>query len=225
MGDAFLQSLPFAAGLIVSPFPLIAMVMILSGPRRAVNAPAFAAASVLGLLGLGGIVLAVSEGYPAGEAGGSAAWLDWSRLVLGAGLLVLCARKLAARPWRGAPKQSPRWMRAIDTLTWVRAAGLGIVVSVLNPKNLVLALAGAGAIAQAGLPPGPTAGALVAFVAVGSLGVTGPLLLSWALGERATALLAGPKGWMERNNPMIVAALLLIFGVVLIVNGLDGLSG
>lgn len=219
------MSLPFAVGLILSPFPPVAMVMILSSPRRTANAPAFAAASVLGLLALGAVVLLVSSGYPATEAGDSAAWLDWSRLILGAVLLVLGVRKLVARPWRGAPKESPRWMRAIDTLTWVRAAGLGVVVSVLNPKNLVLALAGAGAIAQAGLAPGPEAVALIAFVAIGTLGITVPLGLSVALGERAVTLLTGPKEWMERNNPVIVAGLLLIFGAVLIVNGAGGLRG
>lgn len=219
------MSLPFAVGLILSPFPLIAMVMILSSPRRAANAPAFAVASVLGLLALGAVVLLVSAGYPATEAGDSAAWLDWSRLLLGAVLLALGVRKLLVRPWRDAPKESPRWMRAIDTLTWVRAAGLGIVVSVLNPKNLVLALAGAGAIAQADLAPRPEAAALIAFVAIGTLGITAPLALSLALGERAVALLTGPKEWMERNNPLIVAGLLLIFGVVLIANGVEGLTG
>lgn len=224
MGEALLQSLPFAIGLILSPFPLIAMVMILSGPRRVVNAPVFAAASVLGLLALGAVVLIVSAGYPAEDAGDPAAWLSWSRLALGLALLVIGARKLRARPWRAEPGDPPKWIRTIDTLTWVRAAGLGVAVSVLNPKNLVLALAGAGAIAQAGLAAGPEVVALVVFVAAGTLGITVPLGLSLALGERGVALLKGPKAWMERNNPLIVALLVLIFGVVLTWNGIAGLS-
>jgi hypothetical protein len=146
-------------------------------------------------------------------------------VLLGAALLALAGRKLAGRPWRDAPKPSPRWMLAIDTLTWPRAAGLAVVVSVLNPKNLVLTLAGAGAIAQADLAAGPAAVALLVFVALGTLGITGPLVLSLALGERAAGVLAATKGWMERNNALIVAALLLIFGVVLIGNGLAGLAG
>jgi hypothetical protein len=116
-------------------------------------------------------------------------------------------------------------MLAIDTLTWPRAAGLAVVVSVLNPKNLVLTLAGAGAIAQADLAAGPAAVALLVFVAVGTLGITGPCVLSIALGDRAAGVLAVTKDWMERNNALIVAVLLLIFGVVLIGNGLAGLAG
>jgi hypothetical protein len=224
MGEALAQSAPFAIGLILSPFPLIAMVMILSGPGRSVNAPVFAAASVAGLLAVGAVVLVVSAGYPAAEAEGPAAWLSWSRLVLGTALLALGVRKLIARPWRDAPKEPPAWTRRIDTLTWRRAAGLGIAVSVLNPKNLVLTLAGAGAIAQAGLATGSEAVALAVFVALGTLGITGPFVLSLALGERAVARLAGPKGWMERNNPLIMTLLLLIFGVVLLANGIDGLG-
>jgi arginine exporter protein ArgO len=224
MGEALLQSLPFAIGLILSPFPLIAMVMILSGPRRAVNAPVFALASVLGLLALGAIVLIVSAGYPADDAGDPAAWVSWSRLVLGLALLVIGVGKLRARPWRGEPAEPPRWIRTIDTLTWARAAGLGVVVSVLNPKNLVLALAGAGAIAQVDLATGPELVALVVFVALGTLGITVPLGLSLALGERGVALLRGPKEWMERNNALIVVLLVLIFGVVLTWNGIAGLG-
>jgi hypothetical protein len=224
MSEALAQSLPFALGLIVSPFPLIAMVMILSGPRRTANAPAFAVASVAGILAVGSAVLFISAGYPANEGSEPAAWISWSRVLLGAALLALAGRKLAGRPWRGAPTPSPKWMLAIDTLTWPRAAGLGVVVSVLNPKNLVLTLAGAGAIAQADLAAGPAAVALLVFVAVGTLGITGPCVLSIALGDRAAGVLAVTKDWMERNNALIVAVLLLIFGVVLIGNGLADLG-
>jgi arginine exporter protein ArgO len=223
MGQALAQSLPFAIGLIVSPFPLIAIVMILSGPRRVV-APAFALASFLGLVAVGALVLLVSAEYPAEDAGAPATWLSWSRLALGVALLAVAVKKLRARPWRDGPKDPPRWMRTIDSLTWVRAAGLGIAVSVLNPKNLVLALAGAGVIAQADLPTASEIAALVAFVALGTLGVTVPLALSLALGERGLALLKRPKQWMERNHPLIVALLALIFAAVLISNGIEGLN-
>lgn len=51
-----------AIGLILSPFPLAAMVMILSGPRRALNSPVFAVTSVAGLLALGRRGVALLDG-------------------------------------------------------------------------------------------------------------------------------------------------------------------
>jgi threonine/homoserine/homoserine lactone efflux protein len=106
----------------------------------------------------------------------------------------------------------------------VKAGGAGVVLSALNPKNLLLAIAGALAIAQVGISTGEQIGAYVVFVAIASIGVAAPVVLYFALGERSRELLDAMKDWLARNNAVIMAVLLLIIGVKLIGDAISGFS-
>jgi hypothetical protein len=66
MGEAIGGSLPPAAGIALSPVPIIAVVLMLTSRRAKVNGPAFALGWLIGLGIVGTIVLVV-----AGSAGGS----------------------------------------------------------------------------------------------------------------------------------------------------------
>jgi hypothetical protein len=44
------------------------------------------------------------------------------------------------------------------------------------------------------------------------------------MGERSVELLGRLKGWMRRNNAVIVAVVLLVIGVTLIGDGIGGLA-
>ena len=50
---------------------------------------------------------------------------------------------VAARQWKGRPRgdtepEMPKWMHALDSITPIKAVGLGALLSGLNPKNLLL---------------------------------------------------------------------------------------
>jgi threonine/homoserine/homoserine lactone efflux protein len=115
-------------------------------------------------------------------------------------------------------------MGALDSFTPIKAGGAGVLLSGLNPKNLLLAVAGALAIAQAGISTGEEVASYVVFVAVASIGVAAPVVLYFALGERSRGLLDGMRDWMARNNAVIMAVLLLIIGVKLIGDAISGFS-
>ena len=65
----------------------------------------------------------------------------------------------------------PKWMATIDKTTPPAAIGLAAVLSGANPKNLLLAVAGAAAIAGIGIPGGQQAIAYLIFALIGTLGV------------------------------------------------------
>jgi hypothetical protein len=141
-------------------------------------------------------------------------------LVLGGALLAL-----AVRQWRGrhAEHETPKWMRAIDAFTPVKALGMAVVLSAVNPKNLLLTVGAAAAIAQTGIPGGEQAVALAVFVVIGALGVGAPVVIYFALGERSRELLDHLRSWMAANNTAIMAVLLLVIGVKLLGDGISGL--
>ncbi len=65
----------------------------------------------------------------------------------------------------------PKWMATIDHTSPVAALGLAALLSGANPKNLLLAVAGAAAIAQTGIAGGQQAIAYLIFALIGTLGV------------------------------------------------------
>ncbi len=224
MGEAIGQVLSFGVGVAVSPVPIIAVVLMLATPRGRVNGPAFLAGWVVGLSVVGTVVLLAASGGDASDAGAPADWVSVLELVLGVLLI-----GLAVKQWRGRPRgdQVPElqgWMKTVDTFTPTRSAGIAVALSAVNPKNLILTVGAAAAIAQTGAATGDQAVALAVFVVLGTLGVGAPVAISVFMGERSTRLLGELHDWMARENATIMAVLCLVIGAKLIGDAITGLA-
>jgi hypothetical protein len=224
MGEAVGQSLPLAVGMALSPVPIIAVVLMLTTPRARANGPAFVLGWLVGLGVVGAVVLALAGPGAAGEEGQPAAWVSWVKLLLGVLLLLVAARQFRGRPHQGEEAPLPRWMGAIDRFTPPQALGGGAALAGANPKNLLLAVAAAAAIAQTGIAGGPQAVAYAVFAVVGTLGVGAPVVISFAMGKRSAELLGRLKDWMAHNNAVIMAVLCLVIGMKLLGDALGGLT-
>src|SRR4051794_12666839 len=190
MGQAIGQILPTAIGVAVSPLPIVAVVLMLVSARGLVNACAFIAGWWLGLAVVGIIVLSLASGAGATSGDGApATWVNWLKLILGLLLLLVAAMQWKQRPHGDDEAPTPTWMGALDAFTPVKATGAGIVMSAVNPKNLLLAVAGAAAIAGAGISTSDETVAWIVFVAVASIGVVTPVVISLAMGSRSRTLL------------------------------------
>jgi threonine/homoserine/homoserine lactone efflux protein len=223
MGDAIGQMLPAAVGVAISPLPIVAVVLMLVTPRGRANGPAFVLGWIAGLAIVGAIMLGVASGASASDNGDPATWVSVLKLVLGLLALLMGARQFRGRPRGDEAPASPGWMRALDTFTPVKALGAGVLLSGVNPKNLLLSVAGAATIAQTGIPAGEQAIAYAVFVVVASIGVALPVVLAVALGERSRALLDELQDWLARNNATIMAVLLVVIGAKLIGDAISGL--
>ncbi len=224
MGQAIGDMLPAAVGVAISPLPIIAVVLMLVSPRGRVNGPAYLLGQITGVLVAGGLVLLLAGSVGGTDDGEPAGWTDWLRLVLGVALLLLAAKQWRGRPREGEEPVTPTWMGAIDSFTPPKALGAGVVLSALNPKNLILTIAGMAAIVAVGLPADEQAVALIVFTLIGSLGVAIPVVMYFALGDRSGPLLERLKDWMARNNAVIMAVILLLIGVKLVGDAIAGFS-
>ena len=225
MGQALGNVLPLAVAVAVFPVPIIAAVLVLGSERGTAKGLAFVLAWCVGLAAVGAVVLLLAGRADASDGGEPATWV--SVLLLGLGLLLVA---LAAKQWRGRPREGeeppvPGWMRTVDDFTPAKAGGAGFALSALNPKNVLLTVAAAAEVAEAGLPASQQTAVLLAFVAIASLGVLTPLVLSLALGDRSRPLLEGLRGWMARYNAVIMAVLFLLIGAKLIGDAVSGFSG
>lgn len=224
MGQAIGGSLPLAAGIALSPVPIIAVVLMLTSHRAMVNGPAFVLGWLIGLGVIGAVVLSLAGSAGTGSSGAPATWVNWVKIVLGALLLLVAARQFRGRPREGEEPQTPKWMATIDKATPAAAVGLAAVLSGANPKNLLLAVAGAAAIAGTGISGSQQAIAYLVFALIGTLGVGIPVVIYLAMGARSEKLLAGLKDWMTAHNAAIMTVLCLIIAAKLIGDGISSLT-
>jgi len=225
MGQAIGGSLPLAVGIALSPVPIIAVVLMLTSRRAKVNGPAFILGWLIGLGIIGAVVLAVAGAGSASKSGSPASWVSWVKIALGSLLLLVAVRQFRNRPHGDEQPQMPKWMGAIDKTTPIAAVGLAAVLSGANPKNLLLAVGGAAAIAGTGIPGGDQAVAYAVFAVIGTLGVGTPVVIYFAMGERSQKLLAGLKDWMTAHNAVIMTVLCVIIAAKLIGDGISALAG
>jgi threonine/homoserine/homoserine lactone efflux protein len=208
----------------LSPVPIIAVVLMLATPKGRVNGPAFLAGWIAGIAVLGTIVLLIASGASASKHGAPATWVSIVKIVLGVLLLLL-----AAKQWRGRPRgegepRLPAWMKAIDKFTAVRSVAMGIALSAVNPKNLLLVVGAAAAIAQTGASTGSQAVALAVFILIATLGVGAPVAIYFLMGERAPKILGELHDWMARENATIMAVICLVIGAKLIGDAITALA-
>jgi hypothetical protein len=224
MGAAIGDVLGLAAGVAVSPLPIVAMILLLATPQGRANGALFGVGWLAGLAVLGAVVLALAGPADASSGGEPAAWTGWLKLLLGVLALLLAARQWRGRPAEGAEPEMPKWMAGLDRVRPSGALGLGALLSAVNPKNGGLTIAAAATIAGAGLAGGDQAVVLAVFVLVGSLGVLAPLVVYLVGGEHAARTLDTWKTWAAGHNAAIMAVLFLVFGFKLVGDGIAVLS-
>ena len=213
------ETLPLAIGVAISPVPIIATILMLLSASAGRTGLGFLAGWVLGIAAALTAFILLSSLL--GEAG-----TDGPRPIAGAVKLVigLLLVLLAVRQWRGRPRpgdtpELPKWMSAVDTMTPLRAAGLGAALAAANPKNLLLA-ASAGLVIGAGSGTATIVGAATCFVVIAGASVAFPVLAYLAAPARISGWLDALKEWLVANNATIMAVLLLVIGVAVLGKGL-----
>ena len=223
MGQAIGGMLAMAVAVAVSPIPIIAVVLLLTGPGGKAKGVAYVAGSVTSTAILGGFLVWIGVGSDTSSDGGPSTGTSWLKLALGVVLLGLAARQWRGRPLEGEDAVMPKWMGALDGFSPAKALAAGVVLNVFNPKNLLLIVAGATAVASAGATGGEEAVAWAIFTVIAAIGVTTPVVITLSMGDRSDELLGRLKAWMAHNEGVIMAVILLLIGVKLVGDGIAGL--
>lgn len=217
------ELIPTAVAVTLSPLPIAAVVMLLLSRRGRGPATAFATGWVGGAL-VAVIVLALAaEALPDPESDGSDPVSGW--LTIGSGVLLL---GIAVWQWvrRRLPDGRPasaRWSGLFDGIGPRRAALLGLLSIVANPKNLVLSLAAGVAVGESASGTAGVVGAIVVYVLVAAVGVVVPVA-AVAVAPRATARpLAALRGFLLRYGVVVLVVVLVVLGVVELVEGFAAL--
>lgn len=207
-----------AVAIALTPFAIISAVVLLLTPRPRATAGAFLAGWALGVAMATGVAVAVADLVDAYAAWPR--WVPWAKLVLG---VALAGVGIARWRSRRQARATPVWLQGVSSTIPRHAFGLGLLVSVANPKVLALAFAGGITLAAASDTLPPALLAALVFTAVSSLGVALPWLSFLVSGGRAVRVLAHMRTWLEANAAALVAVIFIVLGVALAAGGVAGL--
>ena len=212
--------LPLALAVAISPIPIIATILMLMSPKP----------RPLGLSFLGGWVVGISVAVvaftllggilPEPETGDSRPVMGTIQLIVGALLLLMAVKQWRGRPRAGEDAELPKWMAAIDTMKPGAALGLALLLSAVNPKNLLLAVAAGASIGRAQLGTGSAAIVIAVFVVIAAVTVAAPVVLYLVAPGKAADVLDEVRAWLVANNAAIMAVLLLVIGTQLLGKGI-----
>jgi threonine/homoserine/homoserine lactone efflux protein len=205
-----------AAGVALSPLPILGMLLVLGGRQPVVQGVAFWVAWTIGVAAptIAFVVVAERAEVIDDEHAGTAL----AEIAIGVVFLAVAARlAFGSRPERlGTP---PRWLDVLDRPGPLRAAALALILSSGNPKNLALMLAAAVAIVQDGRLAVGATGFLVLAVSTVSLLLAGYS----AFPGRSRPLLARLRGSVVRNDREIAMLVGLVVGAFFLADGIRSL--
>ncbi|MGB3040274.1 MAG: GAP family protein [Candidatus Nanopelagicales bacterium] len=218
MFDLFTEVLPIAIAIALSPFPIIPTVLLLLTPGARANSLSFLAGWAAGIFVATWVFVALAsviEGFEYPPV-----WASWTRIVLG---LLLVG--LGGWQWvgRGKHKESPAWMRSIDSMEPLAAAQLGLVLSAANPKIILLAAVGGLAIGNDYAEFATITLVVFLFTAVAVSTVATPVVGYLVAGEKTLGPLRSAKRWLEPNSAAVMAVVIAAIGVLLVVKGASAL--
>jgi hypothetical protein len=128
--------LPLAVGVAISAIPIIAVILMLMSREASRTSVDFLIGWVAGIVVVTTVVLLVVGQAKNTSQGQPSTLSSVLKLVFGVLLLLLGANEWRQNPKPGETPAMPNWMGAIDTFTFGKALGLGVLLSGVNPKNL-----------------------------------------------------------------------------------------
>lgn len=216
------EILPLALGIAVSPIPIIAAILMLLSPRAKGTSVGFLLGWVVGIVVAVTVFTLLAAVLPESDDDASNPTAGWIKIGLGVLLLLMAVKQWRGRPTGDHEPELPGWMKAIDTMTTAKGAGLGFLLSAVNPKNLLMA-AGAGVIiggTAAGLETGEEAVAIAVFTVIAAASIAVPVIGYLVASAKMAGPLESMRHWLVRENAVVMAVLLLVIGVAMVGKGI-----
>ncbi|MFF3026413.1 GAP family protein [Microbacterium sp. NPDC057944] len=204
------ELIPLAVGIVISPLPIVATVAILLSARGRVNGAAFAGAVVTTAFAITLVGAFTAAGAGGGHSDGDDVVVFIITAALAVGFAVLAVASWLTRPRRGQEPKMPSWLAAVDTLTPLKAAGLGALMGVTNAKNLPLEVKAGALIGAHDLPLLSVIGLSAVFAVGASLGILLLALLAAVGSAGVQAALQRLKSEMVAHNAAIMTVLFAV---------------
>lgn len=217
-GSTLAELVPLSLVVALSPLSIIPAVLVLHTARPRPTGLAFLAGWVVGLTALTALFIGIS-GLMGGMKSQPPSWASWLRIGIGAALIAFGAFRWVTR--HSKPHQMPG-TRHLTEATPGKALLIGAILTVANPKVLFICAAAGLAIGTSGIGAGVWVAEAV-YVALAASTVALPILAYAVSGSKLDPTLHTVKVWMEKHNGALVAAILVVIGLLVLYKGIHGL--
>jgi hypothetical protein len=220
MGPVLLKMLPFALGTI-APTMIGLVVIFLTGTRGIVQSCAFILGKYLFYVFWGLICLDLVDHLLSPGLKVSRSVSDTFFLFAGLMLLILAIRNFFVEDDLDAPPS--KFMTILAKLGPVKLFGLGIGISIIQPRFIIFVLVGASIIAEAKLRPAENFISLLVLALLMVWPMLIPLVVFLVMGEHRVDAMKSMRTWLVRNQRMMNVVGMGIFGILLLFLGLTGI--
>lgn len=223
MYDVLGTLLPLSLAIAMSPVPVIVAVLMLLSERARVKCLAFLLGWAIAIVVVVSALTAVAKLFEVDAPGAPNPVAAALRGILGIILIILAVRTWRKRGTGEKEAEMPAWMASITTSTPGRSFSTGLLLAVANPKNVIVSAAAAIAIGTGGLGFGSIALSIAIFTLLSSATIIVPLVAYLLSPRRAAKSLRTLELWLAQNSGALMAVILLVFGVLLIGDGISSL--
>ena len=217
MGSVLLRMLPFALGSI-APTMIGLVVIFLTSTRGLIKTCMFILGKYLFNVLLGLISLYLVSQISSTILAGSSIVSAISFLIGGLVFLILAVGSFIGEDDPDAPP--PKFMTILDKLGPVKLFGLGIGISIIQPRFIILVFEGASIIAVARLQPTENFISLLDLALLMVWPMLIPLIVFLVMGKHRADAMRSMRTWLLRNQRMINVAVMGILGILMLFLGL-----
>jgi len=140
-------------------------------------------------------------------------------LVFGLLLIILAIRTFFGEDDPETPP--PKLMTILDQIGPIKLFGLGVAICFMQPRFIILILAGASIISDANLPASENFIAILvlAFLMVWVMFI--PIIVFLVMGKHRNSAMKTMREWLLHNQRMLNVVVMLFFGILMIILGLS----
>ena len=218
MIEALKEAFPMAMGLALSPFPVIAVIMILMTPRAKRNISGFILGWYSGIYVIGCLIYLIpglesKQGEPTVLSG-------VLRILAGLILLIFALRLWLQWSRKNDQVTTPKIFEKMDTLDFWKSFAIGPLFSVANVKNMAFSAAGASRLNMSLSDHAEFFISLALFALTASLTLIFPVVIYFLMGNKIEHRFLNWKKWLIKNNKVLLMLILTFISVILIKAGI-----
>ena len=223
MSDTLAQLLPFAIAGAIVPTWTTHVMLLLATKRPVTNSLAFVFGNFFYRMFLGIIVLFFVSPHEVQQFVDNIKGLPtWVSVLTGAGLMAGGIYLIATRPKRseaGETPGTPKWISAAESVPPALAFAWGLLDCAAPGVQYVYFLSGMTVIAGAGMSAEEEMLWLIGFALFLQLMLLTPIVIYVVFRSHADRILGAFKGWLARWGNVMIGGILLMFGVLMLLQG------
>ncbi len=218
------QYLPLAAGIMLSPMPIIASLVLTATGRAAKGGTMFVLGWVLSILGFMIFAVIFLQDLRAQDPESISLFAIIFQFLFALVFMWVAWSNWASRPRNVINFPPPHWIESFSKYSNARLFWMGMVMNFINVKNLPIMITAGLAISKSAEGVGVGLWNATIFALVSSIGVILPWLGGVFGSERTKPVIERVRNWLYHYNNIIMAVLFFYMGIMLLATALTNLS-